>query len=136
MNSLTITGNLGKDAELKYMQDGTPILAFSVADSQGRDKQPIWWDCAVFGKRADALAQYMKKGQQVTVVGSVSQREHDGKRYYSVRVNDLALQGGRQEVQQQQPARQQPAQRPQRQQQYQQPAGDGFDDMADDLIPF
>jgi len=100
MNFITITGNLGKDAEKRFLPDGTSVLSFSVADSQGKDKPAIWWDCGLFGKRADSLAQYMRKGQQVTVVGQVSEREYttkDGvtKKAFSVRVQDVALQGGK-----------------------------------------
>ena len=125
MNVLCITGNLGKGAELKSMQDGTPVLKFSVADSQGKDKPAIWWNCDLFGKRAEALAPYLVKGQQVTVTGTLSEREYEGKKYQTLRVNDVALQGGR-------PAGEQsarPAQRPSPQQ----ANGGGFDDMADDI---
>lgn len=101
MNFLTVTGNLGKDAEKRFLQDGTAVLSFSVADSSpGKDKPALWWNCGMFGKRADALEQYMRKGQQVTVVGQVSEREYtdkDGgtKKAFSVRVTDVALQGGK-----------------------------------------
>ena len=100
MNFITITGNLGKDAEKRSLQDGTSVLSFSVADSHGKDKPAIWWDASLFGKRADVLAQYLRKGQQVTVVGQVTEREYttkDGvtKKAFSVRVQDVALQGGK-----------------------------------------
>ena len=100
MNFITITGNLGKDAEKRSLPDGTSVLSFSVADNQGKDKPAIWWDASLFGKRADVLAQYLRKGQQVTVVGQVSEREYvtkDGvtKKAFSVRVQDMALQGGK-----------------------------------------
>ncbi|MFV0601855.1 MAG: single-stranded DNA-binding protein [Brachymonas sp.] len=124
MNVICITGNLGKDAELKAMQDGTPVLKFSVADSQGRDKPAIWWSADLFGKRAETLAQYLKKGQQVTVTGTLSEREYEGKKYQTIRVNDVALQGGRPDGPRQQAP--QPASKP---------AQGGFADMADD-IPF
>ena len=127
MNVITFTGNLGKDAERKSMNDGTAVLRFSVADSQGKDKPAIWWNCDLYGKRAESLAQYMVKGQQVTVTGTVSEREYEGKKYMSVRVNDLALQGARPDGPRQQAPRQQ-AQQPQSH-------GGGFDDMADD-VPF
>ncbi len=108
MNSITICGHLGRDIELRSLSDGTPVGGFSVADSQGRDKPAIWWRCSIFGKRAESLAPYLKKGQQVTIVGSVTEREYtdkDGQKRTSidVRVNDLALQGGRPEAQQEAP---------------------------------
>ena len=98
MNVLTIAGNLGKDAELKYLQSGESVLTFSVADSEGRDKGTIWWNCSLWGKRAESLDPFLKKGSQVTVVGRVSERSYTDKngqerKVMDVRVNDIALQG-------------------------------------------
>ena len=45
MNSITIAGALGKDSELRSIPSGEQVLSFSVADSQGRDKPTIWWNC-------------------------------------------------------------------------------------------
>lgn len=114
MNVITVAGTLGKDAEVKYLPNGDAIANFSVADSQGRDKPTIWWNCGLYGKRAESLAQYLTKGQAVTVTGSVSEREwtsKDGEKRKSmdVRVNDVALQGGRKNEEPQQERRQAPA---------------------------
>ena len=127
MNSISISGALGRDAETRHLADGTAVVSFSVADSMGRDKPTIWWNCAWFGKRAEAVKQYLAKGQQVTVIGNVTEREwtdKDGQKRKSmdVRVNDLALMGSRQEAAPRQAPK--PA-----------PAGSGFDDMSDD-VPF
>ena len=138
MNSLTITGNLTRDAELRSLNDGTAVLSFAVADNQGKDKTAIFWNCSLFGKRADSLQQYLTKGQQVTVIGTVSEREWTDKegnkrKSMDVRVNDIALQGGRREEGERQPSRAAPARQPQRSAA---PAGGGgFEDMDDD-IPF
>ena len=59
MNNIAITGNLGKDIEIRHLPDGTPIGNFSVADSQGKDKPAIWWSCSLFGKRCESLAPYL-----------------------------------------------------------------------------
>ena len=117
MNTITVAGTLGKDAEVKYLPNGDAIANFSVADSQGRDKPTIWWNCGLYGKRAESLAQYLTKGQAVTVTGSVSEREwtsKDGEKRKSmdVRVNDVALQGGRRDAEPQQERRQAPAPAP------------------------
>lgn len=117
MNTITIAGNLGRDAELRHTPSGDAVLSFSVADSQGRDKPTIWWNCSIWGKRAEALAQYLTKGQQVTVAGTVSEREwtdRDGNKRKSmdVRVSEIALQGGRRESQERQAERPQSAQQP------------------------
>jgi single-strand DNA-binding protein len=127
MNNLTIAGQLGKDAEVRFLPNGDPVANFSIADSQGKDKDAIWWNCQLFGKRAESLAQYLVKGQAVTITGSVSQRKYidkNGQERIStdVRVNDVALQGGKKEgaaPQQSKPA----------------PSPKGFADMDDD-VPF
>ena len=130
MNSIAIAGQLGKDAEVRMMQDGTPVASFSVADSQGREKPSIWWRCQLWGKRAESLAPYLTKGQAVTVSGTVTEREYqkDGTTHKAmeIRVQDVALQGGRRDAA---PA---PARAPA---QKQAAPASGFDDMDDD-IPF
>jgi len=104
MNSITVAGQLGRDAEVKYLQNGDALCSFSVADSAGRDKGTIWWNCSIYGKRAESLAPYLTKGQSVTVAGVVSQRkwtDKEGQERTSmdVRVGEIALQGGRREEQ-------------------------------------
>ena len=131
MNIVTIAGQLGKDAEIKYLNNGDPICNFSVADSQGKDKSTIWWRCSLFGKRADSLSQYLVKGQAVTVTGTLTEREYtdkDGtqKKAQEVRVNDVALQGGKRESAAPAPAPK--AKAPAK-------ASAGFDDLDGD-VPF
>jgi single-strand DNA-binding protein len=98
MNSLTVSGGITRDAEIKYLQNGDAVCSFSVADSEGRDKPTIFWSCSLFNKRAEALAQYITKGSKVTVVGRVTERTYIDKngqerKAMDVRVNDIALQG-------------------------------------------
>jgi single-strand DNA-binding protein len=75
MNSITVAGTLGRDCELKQLNNGDTIANFSIADSMGKDKGTIWWNCTLYGKRAESLSQYLTKGQAVTVTGSVTERE-------------------------------------------------------------
>jgi len=110
-------GQIGQDAELKFLSDGTPIANFSVADNQGRDKPTIWWRMQLFGKRAESLAQYLTRGQSVTVTGQLTQREYtdrDGQKKTSqeIRVQDVALQGGQRQEAAERPAKE-PSQREQ-----------------------
>ena len=131
MNFITIAGNLGKDAELRSLQNGDSVASFSVADSAGKDKPTIWWNCSMFGKRAEALTDYLRKGSQVTVVGTIAERtwtDKDGheRKSMDVRVSDIKLQGSPQ-AQQAAPEQRQP-------QRQAQPSS-GFDDMDSD-IPF
>lgn len=100
MNSISISGNLGKDCETRALPTGDMVCNFSIADNQGRDKPSLWWNCGLFGKRAESLAPYLTKGQTVTVIGNVTEREWTDKegnkrKTMEVRVQDIALQGGK-----------------------------------------
>ncbi|HRI99368.1 MAG TPA: single-stranded DNA-binding protein [Hyphomonas sp.] len=96
MKQITIAGRLGKDAELRRTQGGDPVLSFPVAvdDGYGERKSTMWFDCSVWGKRADALSSHLVKGMAVAVSGDLGKREHDGKTYLTVRVSELTMQGG------------------------------------------
>ena len=118
MNVFTVTGNIGKDCEVKSF-GGSSVCNFTVAAKSGfSDKaQTIWLDCALWGKQAESgLVQYLTKGQQVAVSGELGSREHNGKTYLTLRVNNISLVGGKSEgapaapAKPSQPAQQQPAQ--------------------------
>jgi len=119
MNVICVSGQLGRDSEIKYLSNGDAVCNFSVADSQGKDKHTIWWNCQLFGKRAESLSKYLMKGQSVTVSGTLSEREwtdKDGnkRKQMDLRVNDVALQGGQRQSSdspQESSQRQQPRQR-------------------------
>ena len=95
MQQIVISGRLGRDAELRTT-NGDPVLGFTVAvDSRkGRDKVTNWWRVSLWGKRGEALAQYLTKGSSVTVSGEFSLDEYDGKPQLNIRANEIALQGG------------------------------------------
>jgi single-strand DNA-binding protein len=94
MKQITIAGGLTRDATVRRTQAGDAILGFSVGVSEGRDKPSTYFDCSLFGKRGEALAQYLTKGTKVTVCGDLSTREHEGKTYLQVRADQITLQGG------------------------------------------
>jgi single-strand DNA-binding protein len=128
MNVVTVAGQLGKDAVLKQIGQDS-VLNFSVADSQGREKPTIWWNCGLWGKRSQSLEQYLVKGQHVTVSGTLTEREYTDKdgqkrKAQEIRVDGVTLQGGRRDdASQAKPAAPKPASQ----------AGSGFDDMDDDM---
>lgn len=77
INKVMITGNLTRDAELRSTPSGTSILSLGVAvNDRRRNQQTGDWedyanfiDCNMFGRRADALAPYLKKGTKVAIEG-------------------------------------------------------------------
>jgi single-strand DNA-binding protein len=130
MNISILTGNLGRDPELRQ-HNGDNILNFAIGVQTGTKDKPetMWVDCALWGKRATSLQPYMAKGQRVTVSGPIKLEEYkakDGTPKTRLRLSvdqiDLPPKGDAQTQQTQQPK------------QTQQPAGDMAD--MDDDIPF
>jgi len=98
MNIYTATGRLGKDCRLGNA-GGTAVCNFPLAVDSGfgERKQTLWFDCALWGKRAEGkLPEYLLKGTQVAVSGELGTREHEGRTYLTLRVGELDLIGGKQ----------------------------------------
>jgi single-strand DNA-binding protein len=99
MQKLMIAGNTGKDAELRTLSNGDHVLNFSLAIDNGKDRQTgerrdsTWYDCSLFGKRAEALAPHIKKGDRLTLIGRPTVRVHEGKAYLGIWVDDLTFMG-------------------------------------------
>lgn len=133
MSIIVVAGRLARDAEARYLTDGTAVAGFSVAENirVGNEQQAQFWECSLWGKRAESLAPYLKKGGAVTVCGEPRQEKYTGKdgierSVVKIRVNDITLQGSKQDgVQAQTPPP------PQRQSQQVDPQDD-----IDDDIPF
>lgn len=102
MKNLTIAGGIGKDAVTRTTQGGDKVTSWSVAvdDRQGQDKRTLWFDCSLWGKRGEALSQYLTKGTRVAVSGDLSTREHEGRTYLTLRADQVTLLGGGQDRQQ------------------------------------
>ena len=96
MKLAIITGNIGKDAVTRQTQGGESVTGFSVAveERRGQEKRSVWFDVAIWGKRGEALAQYLTKGSKVSVAGDLGTREHDGKTYLTIRAHEVTLCGG------------------------------------------
>ena len=98
MNVCTFVGRLGRDSEKKELGDNT-VLNFSLASDvgYGDKKSTLWVNCAVWGKRADTVMEYLHKGDKITVAGSGKLQEYtrskDNSKGYSLqlRVSDFTL---------------------------------------------
>lgn len=129
MKQIFITGRIGKDAVLRRTQNGDPVLGFTAAvdDGYGESKSTIWFDCSIWGKRGESLAQYLVKGVRITAIGDFGMREYDGKSYPTIRINEINWDGGKREA------------KPENRQSYGNqsgaPANFGTNDL-DDSIPF
>ena len=89
INRAFIAGNLTRDAELRRTNSDTPVLVFCTAfnddikNDQGEwVERPNYIDCSLYGKRAEAIAERMKKGVKVSLEGKLrwSQWEKCGQR--------------------------------------------------------
>jgi single-strand DNA-binding protein len=100
MNIWIFSGRVGRDAELRTTQSGEKVLGFTVANDVGFGdrKTTQWVDCSLWGRRAEALSPYIKKGDKITVSGELKMEEfqrRDGSpgSKLSVRVSEVDLGG-------------------------------------------
>jgi single-strand DNA-binding protein len=100
MNKIAATGRVVADAELRFTPGGDPIANFRLASDVGfGDKKTTnWFSCQIWGKRGEALAPHLLKGQQVTVFGQLTLREWTNKEGVKaispdIRVDEIDLQG-------------------------------------------
>ena len=130
---LSGVGRIGKDAVVRNTGNGDAVTGFSLAmdNGWGDNKVTLWFDASGWGKRYEGAAPYLLKGAQVFVSGELGEREHDGKTYKTIRLNDLQLVGGKKEGQSDRPAQRQESKA--REASYGDGPAPGF---VDDEIPF
>lgn len=89
----TVVGNLGADAEMRVVPSGEAVLEFRVASTKRwrGNEVTTWVRCSMWGKRGEGVSRYLTKGTQVTVMGEMGTREHNGKTHVEVRVSELVL---------------------------------------------
>jgi single-strand DNA-binding protein len=108
INKVILIGNLGADPETRAMPSGTTVANLRVATSESwRDKQTgeqqertEWHRVALFGRLAEIAVEYLRKGSQVYIEGSLRTRkwqDKQGNERYSTEIvgNDLQMLGGR-----------------------------------------
>jgi single-strand DNA-binding protein len=108
INKVILIGNLGADPETRAMPSGTTVANLRVATSESwRDKQTgeqqertEWHRVALFGRLAEVAGEYLRKGSQVYIEGSLRTRkwqDKQGNERYSTEIvgNDMQMLGGR-----------------------------------------
>jgi len=132
---------IGRDAELRYTPSGEAVVNLALAFNYGKkaDNTSQWIDATIWGKRAEALAQYLLKGQQLFAVIDdphieTYQKRDGGESFKMVgRISNIEFAGQRPQQAQPSPQPQRQAAPPQRPPA--QPAAN-LADMDDDLPPF
>ncbi len=107
INKVILVGNLGNDPEVRYSQSGSAITTISVATSESwKDKQTgeqqertEWHRVKFFGRLAEIAGEYLKKGRQVYIEGSLRTDKYTGKdgieRYTTdIIANEMQMLGG------------------------------------------
>ena len=86
-NKVILVGNLTRDVELKHLPKGTAVCNLSMAVNRrwktesGEDKEDVYYaECKAFGKQAETIAQYVKKGHPLLVEGRLTREEWDDKK--------------------------------------------------------
>ena len=109
-NKVILVGNLGRDPELRYTPQGTPVCSFSMATNERRkDKtgemqdHTTWFRVTLWGRQAETASQYLSKGRPVYIEGRLRVEEwteRDGKARHTLEVHATDMQfigGGRSE---------------------------------------
>jgi single-strand DNA-binding protein len=95
INKVTIVGNLGADPELRMLPGGNAVLKMRVATNEvwfdkdkNRQERTEWHRVTVFGRRAEGLAKFVRKGMKVFVDGrnQTSTYEKEGQKHYSTEI--------------------------------------------------
>jgi len=87
VNKVILVGNLGKDPEIRYLQDGTAVANFSIATTRkwkdrgtGEEKsQTEWHRIVAFRRLGEICGEYLSKGKQVYIEGRLQTREWEDK---------------------------------------------------------
>jgi len=106
----TILGNVGKDPDIRQTTGGTTVAQFSIATSRSiKDangnwtEKTVWHNLKAFGKTAEVVRDYVRKGSKVMVMGDIDVEtwEKDGQRQYKsvVIVSNLTLLDGKRDQQ-------------------------------------
>ncbi len=107
VNKAIVVGNLGKDPEVRFTQSGRAWARFPVATTEtwmdqenSRQERTEWHNIVVWGKQAESCGQYLAKGRQVYIEGSIRSRSYDdqeGNKRYITEINAQRVQflGGR-----------------------------------------
>jgi single-strand DNA-binding protein len=108
-NKVILVGNLGRDPELRYTPQGTPVCNFTIATNEKRkdrsgELQDIttWFRVTLWGRQAEAASQYLTKGRPVYIEGRLRIEEwtdREAKQRYTLEVHatDMQFIGGRSE---------------------------------------
>lgn len=97
LNKVMLIGNAGRDAELRYLANGTPQALFSLAVNNRRknkqtgefEDETEWFNVVIFGDTAERISQYITKGKPVYVEGRLRTRTWDddnGRKHYTTEV--------------------------------------------------
>ncbi len=108
VNKVILLGHLGADPEVRYTQGGTAVANLRIATNESyndktsgeRVEKTEWHRVVAWGKLAEIVGQYLKKGRQVYIEGSLQTRQYQdqqGNTRYSteIKANDLVMLGGR-----------------------------------------
>ena len=150
LNKVLIIGNLGRDPDMRYLPSGSAVANLAIATTDKyKDKsgqmveQTEWHRVSFFERTAEVCGQYLKKGSQVYIEGSLRTRkftDKEGVEKYSteIRGDRLQMLGSKDQSQQTGSNEQKQNISSREASNAKNPAsgGSGFDDMEDDLIPF
>ena len=91
MNKIILTGNITKDAELRYTANDKAYSKFSIANNEGYgdNKKTNFFNCTLWGKSAENLNRFLTKGQKVLITGKVEINDYKDKEGVERKIIDI-----------------------------------------------
>lgn len=107
VNKVILVGNVGKDPETRYLSSGDSVARFSLATTYKSKDGDVteWHNCTAFGKTAEVIGKYVKRGTALYVEGRLQTRKYqakDGSDRYATEiiVSQMQMLGGKSDGQQ------------------------------------
>ena len=99
VNKVILIGNLGRDPELRYTQQGTAVANFTLATNETwtsregkREERTEWHRIVAWGKTAELCSQYLAKGRNVYIEGRIQTREWENKEGQKQKTTEIVAQ--------------------------------------------
>jgi single-strand DNA-binding protein len=94
INNVVLVGRLTKDPDLRYTQQGKAVATYTLAvnrnfTNQSGNKEADFINCVIWGKRAEALVNYCKKGALVGTTGRIQTRNYDNQQGQRIYVTEI-----------------------------------------------
>lgn len=93
LNNVSVQGRFTADPELRTTQSGKSVVSFTLVNDQNFKENAVnWLDCVAWGKTAEFIEKYFKKGSQAIIQGALQTRQYENKDGNKIKVTEINVQ--------------------------------------------